>query len=289
MERLKALNSHSVIILPIYVGLIFTMFINGWTLLTGDNSIHLEYLNIYNRTPLSGYPDYYTIVFYTIAVLQLIVPFLLLFSLFKKELSKKGNANYFKWAILVAILSVTLYGYMVRVSSNHGGAATLFFYAVLLYFLLWLMEKRDININSNLFNSIKTLPIYFMLFYTMGFPGWQKLINSTEVMGKYSKMFNDSFLSKLPGGIEPFIYFVGILEILVPVLLVISFAKKEFQKQTSSIFLNFALLVSISTFVMLSFGLSVILNYPGATNLVFYGIFTLGLYYYSNNKTFEMS
>lgn len=289
MERLKALNSHSVIILPIYVGLIFTMFINGWTLLTGDNSIHLEYLNIYNRTPLSGYPDYYTIVFYTIAVLQLIVPFLLLFSLFKKELSKKGNANYFKWAILAAILSVTLYGYMVRVSSNHGGAATLFFYAVLLYFLLWLMEKRDININSNLFNSIKTLPIYFMLFYTMGFPGWQKLINSTEVMGKYSKMFNDSFLSKLPGGIEPFIYFVGILEILVPVLLVISFAKKEFQKQTSSIFLNFALLVSISTFVMLSFGLSVILNYPGATNLVFYGIFTLGLYYYSNNKTFEMS
>lgn len=289
MERLKALNSHSVIILPIYVGLIFTMFINGWTLLTGDNSIHLEYLNIYNRTPLSGYPDYYTIVFYTIAVLQLIVPFLLLFSLFKKELSKKGNANYFKWAILVAILSVTLYGYMVRVSSNHGGAATLFFYAVLLYFLLWLMEKRDININSNLFNSIKTLPIYFMLFYTMGFPGWQKLINSTEVMGKYSKMFNDSFLSKLPGGIEPFIYFVGILEILVPILLVISLAKKEFQKQASSIFLNFALLVSISTFVMLSFGLSVILNYPGATNLVFYGIFTLGLYYYSNNKTFEMS
>lgn len=285
---MRSFNLKSLLLIPIGIGLIFTMFINGWILLTGSNLIHLEYLNFYNRSAIEEYPSYFTIVMYFTAVLQLTASVLLSISFIQKEFTSDKNATFFKWGIFLCILSVVLYGYMVRVLSNHGAAASLYFYAVLLYFCLSYTERRKTNLNSGLFTKIKTLPIYFMLFYTMGFPGWQKIVNSEKVMGNYKQLFSDSFLSKMPGGIEPLIYFLGILEITVPVLLVISLVKKEFLPGKSMYFTSLSLIVSVSTFIILSFGLSVVMNYPGASNLVFYAIFTLALYVYisdTKNKT----
>lgn len=277
---MKTLNIKSLLLIPIEVGLIFTMFINGLILLIGGNATHLEYLNHYNRTPIDYYPSYFTLLLYITAVLQVIGAGLLCFSFVKREFLKITNPQFIKWGIFLGILSITIYGFMVRVISNHGAAANLYFYLGLLYFYLWFIEQDKERLNTVVFNKIKTIPIFVTLFYTMGFPGWQKIFNSQEVMGNYIKIFSSSFFSKLPGGIEPFIYLLGVIEISVPILLLISIVKKEFLLNQQTHFLDLSFLVSVTTFIMLCFGLSVILNYPGATNLVFYSLVTLGLYTY---------
>lgn len=281
---MHSLNLRSLIIIPVGVGLIFTMVINGWTLLTGGDPTHLEYLNYYNRTNIDQYPSYYTILLYLTAILQLIAPIFLIIALVQLEFLVDKNAMFFKWGIFLSILSVALYGFMVRLLSNHGASATMYFYVVNLYLCLWFVEHRDNNLNQKIFNKIKILPIYFMLFYTMGFPGWQKIVNSSDVMEGYIKVFSNSFLSRIPGGIEPFIYFLGILEITVPILLIISLVKKEFLLNRSTLLLDWSLFLSVCTFMILSFGLGVVLNYPGSTNLIFYAVFTLGLYVYISNS-----
>ncbi|WP_312313829.1 hypothetical protein [Empedobacter brevis] len=269
-----------VMMLPIGAGLIFTMMMNGWELLTATEEIHLAYLNNYNRTMVKDFPAYFTILLYLTAILQLVAAVFLIISLSKREFLENRNASFFKWGLFFSILSVTLYGLMVRLLSNHTAAANLYFYVGLLYFCLWYVEHRESKVNSEVFIKIKILPIYFMLFYTMGFPGWQKIMNSVEVMGRYTDLFHDSFLSNLPGGIEPFIYLLGVLELSVAIMLILSLIKREFLLSKSTQFLDLSLLVSVATFIMLSFGLGFIFNYPGATNLVFYAIFTLGLYAY---------
>ncbi|SHH35798.1 hypothetical protein SAMN05421866_2703 [Chryseobacterium oranimense] len=277
---MNSLSLKSLIIIPVGVGLIFTMLINGWTLLTGGDTTHLEYLNYYNRTNVDQYPSYYTILLYLTAVLQLIASVFLAIALIEREFLADKNAKFFKWGIFFSILSVVLYGFMVRLLSNHGASATMYFYVGVLYFCLWYIEQNDNNLNHKIFTRIKILPIYFTIFYTMGFPGWQKIVNSTEVMGGYIKLFSNSFLSKIPGGIEPFIYFLGILEISVPILLILSLIKKEFLLNIPTQFLDWSIFISVCTFVMLSLGLGVVLNYPGSTNLIFYAVFTMGLYSY---------
>lgn len=274
------LTIKKVIMIPIGIGLIFTMMMNGWALLTDSEEIHLTYLNNYNRTTVKDFPAYFAILFYLIAILQLMTAVFLIISLLQREFLENKNTKFFKWGLFFSILSVTFYGFMVRLLSNHTAAANLYFYAGLLYFCLWYIEHRKNNVNSGLFMKVKILPVYFMLFYTMGFPGWQKMANSTEVMGRYTDLFYDSFLSKIPGGIEPFIYLLGVLELSVAVILIISLIKGEFLLDKSTQFLDLSLLISVCTFIMLSFGLGFIFNYPGATNLVFYAIFTLGFYAY---------
>ncbi|SMO59515.1 hypothetical protein SAMN06265379_103205 [Saccharicrinis carchari] len=93
MSRLKPLNFNAVILLPIYVVLIFSMSINGWNLLAGSNDIHLQYLNIYNKATIGSYPDYYNLLLTLTAVLQLLVPVLLMYSLLKKEFLKNKASH----------------------------------------------------------------------------------------------------------------------------------------------------------------------------------------------------
>lgn len=276
----KKPNISSIILIPISMVLIFSMFINGLTVIIGGAPAHLEYLNFYNRSMLDSYPTSYSMLFYVTGILQLIGSVVILISLLRKEYLESKNALIFKWGVLTCIFSVVIYGFMVRQISNHGAAANLYFYACLLYLCLWTVEKRKVNIVTRKFFYLKVIPIYLILAYTMGFPGFQKLFNPEKVMGNYVNLFKDSFLSKLPGGIEPTIYFLGIIEIAVPVLILISLIRREFVPGSNNIFLQFSILTSICTFIMLCFGLSLIMNYQGATNLVFYAIFTLGLFYY---------
>lgn len=116
----------------------------------------------------------------------------------------------------------------------------------------------------------------------MGQPGWNKLFNTSEVMGNYVRMFQESFLASLPGGIPPFIYLLGVCEVAVPLLMLMALVRREFLPLQNRTFLSWAMLVSMTTFIMLAFGLSVLVNYPGATNLIFYAIISLGLWLYMN-------
>ncbi|WP_292009467.1 hypothetical protein [Chryseobacterium sp.] len=274
----RIINSY--ITLPIYIGLIFTMLINGWNFFTGDQVTFLKYLNIYNNSPLDSYPSYFSSLFYLTGIAQIISAIILIYALIKKHFLKSPSSSLLKWGILLSLFSVSIFGCMLRIISNHGGSANLYFYLCILYFLLWYTEKYASESQNTVFQQIKLFPVYFSLFYTMGLPGWQKLVNTSEVMGKYIRMFSTSFLGQLPGGVAPFIYFLGTLEIIVPILLIVSLFKGEYNPQKRSLFLNMALLISICTFIMLSFGLSVLVNYPGSTNLVFYAILSLGLYQY---------
>lgn len=271
--------------LPLLIGLLFTSIINGWNFLGGGKMAHIAFLSIFLNTPFDSYPAYFTIVFYVVGVLQLVAALLILYTICTSGFWKNKYTNVLKWSLLILLFSISIYGFMVRDMSNHPGAATLYFLIGLLYFLLWFTENESPIPNGKLFNYIKIIPIYFAIFYTMGLPGWQKLIHTSEVMDKYVTMFQSSFLADLPGGIPVFIYLLGLFEFIVPILLVVSLSKREIVFNKPPLFLNIALFVTILTFIMLSFGLSVLVNYRGSINLVFYAVFTFGFYLYIASKS----
>jgi len=280
MKQLSLKKIDRLIILPVLVGLIFTMTINGWYFLTGDGPVILKYLNVYNNSQVELYPAYFGFLFGFSGIFQLIAAIVLVLGIIRENIFGYCSASVLKWGIFSAMLSVLIFGYMTRITSNHNGAANLYFYLVLLYLLLWYVE-RNIQVKRwGIFEKIRLLPVYISVFYTMGFPGWQKIVNTSEVMEKYVNMFSATFLSKLPGGVPPFIYFLGCMEIAVPLLLLLSAVRKEFLYTKNSLLLNIALFLTICTFVMLSFGLSILVNYPGSTNLILFALFTLGLYCY---------
>ncbi|PVZ12823.1 hypothetical protein [Porphyromonas loveana] len=78
-------------------------------------------------------------------------------------------------------------------------------------------------------------------------------------MGGYERMFEGSILSQMPGGIPPFIYFLGLIELLAFVLLAVSLVKGEFLSDRSKSFYKYGLLVMTATFTMLSFALGLLL------------------------------
>ncbi|OPC66497.1 hypothetical protein BAY13_17350 [Elizabethkingia bruuniana] len=279
MIKLKENNIRTYIAVSVYVALIFTMFLNGWSILSDTSASHIKYLNVFNNPPIETFPVYYSILFYIIGALQVIAALILVIALINIFFLQGSKSTALQWGILTAIFSIALFGFILRVASNHTGAANLYFYTVFLYFLLWYIEKQSPG-NNTMFNRIKLFPVYFVVFYTMGFPGWQKIINAQEVMGKYVGMFSTTFLADLPGGTKPFIYLLGALEIIVPLLLIISLIKGEFLLKKAPVWLYVSLFITTCTFVMLCFGLSILSVYPGATSLVFYAILTFGLYLY---------
>lgn len=272
-----------VILLPIIVGLIFSMGIDAALLLQGKSeTIHL-FMNYYNNRPAVEFPGYATGSLMISAIFQLITVILCVISLIKLEFLLNSGAKFLKLGLLAAIVSLAFYGFSVRMISSHQASANLFFYGAFLYFVLWYVERQTGVSNPNcLFNKIKLLPIFFVIFYTMGQPGYNKLFDTDTVMGPYLNMFKDTFLAQLPGGIPPFIYFLGVCEFIVPILLIVSVVKGEFLPERKKLFFDISMFITVATFIMLAFGLKILLNYPGSTNLVFYAIVTLGFYAYAN-------
>lgn len=277
MKKLKVSNF---IILPIVVGLVISMLINGIMLIQGSSEIVIKFLNFYSRDIVTDLPFFVKPLMVFTGFLQLMTAIVLLFGIFKFEFMPNKTSSFLKIGIFIGILSITTYGFAVRMISNHQAAANLFYYLTFLYLLLWYVERYS-NSEMKFFNKIKLLPIFIILMFTMGQPGFQKLFNSSAVIPNYVKMFDGSILSQMPGGIPPFIYFLGIMEFSVPIILLISLLRKEFLKGDSKPFFSIAAIITIATFVMLNFGLTIITNYPGATNLIFYAISTLWLYYYA--------
>jgi hypothetical protein len=123
------------------------------------------------------------------------------------------------------------------------------------------------------FNNIQLLPLYGVLAYTMGLPGFTKLFNHQSVIEKYETMFKDTFIEQMVGT-SSMIYVLGFLEFLVVGLLIISLVKKEFLYGKSKDWLLAALFMTMSTFAALGFGLRLISSHAGAANLFYYFMFT---------------
>lgn len=266
--------------------LIFFMLFHSFGMLSGDEDRLLGYLNIYTREPLKVLTATSGIVLKITGFLAMITSILLVIALFKQEPLRLKNASILKWALFAAISCIAVYGGLVRSVSNQQGAANLFFLTVLLYLLLGLLEKKTSG-SSPVYSSMALLPFYFVLFYTMGLPGWAKIFGGPEVTTRYATLFKDSFIASLPGGTSLMIIILGILELLIPVLLIISLLKGEWRQKASKRWLNHALLVTILTFTMLCFGLTVLLNFAGSANLVFYAIFTFLMFIYVNNSSHQ--
>lgn len=278
------MNVRKIIIVPIIFGLIFTMGFNGFLLILGKTEIIGSFMNFYNRATVDSFPTYTVIALVLSGICQLLAALLFIAALFKTEFLLIREAKTVKWGILAAIFSLTLYGFAVRMISNHQAAANIFFYEGFLYFFLWYVERQTAAVSHhNIFEKIKLLPIFLTMFYTMGQPGYNKLFNTSEVMGGYVNMFKDTFLAQLPGGIPLFIYILGVFELAVAVLILCSLLKREFLPEYDKTIFDIAMLVTITTFIMLAFGLNILMNYPGTTNLVFYAVVSLGFYGYAGS------
>lgn len=277
------LQVKQIVILPILVGLMISMGINGYLMVQGQDAYVNLFMNFYSNRPVSEIPDYATPILVCAGALQLAALLLLLAALVRREFLSEAKNTCLKWSLLLEASAIAGYGFLLRMVSNHAGAANLFFFLGLVYLVLWVVEKRANNQTHNtVFEKVKLLPIILTMCYTMGQPGWNKLFNTSEVMGNYVRMFQESFLASLPGGIPPFIYLLGVCEVAVPLLMLMALVRREFLPLQNRTFLSWAMLVSMTTFIMLAFGLSVLVNYPGATNLIFYAIISLGLWLYMN-------
>ena len=279
---MKGINLKSFVMLPIVVGLIFSFGYNGFSILTGGEDVMGKFLNFLAREEKDVSALGATMMTAS-GIAGILSALLMLGSIVKREFMREGNWLLMKWGLWFAMASVVLYGLPVRFMSNHSLAATLFFYTSLLFLLLWLVESRSSGKDS-LFDKVKLLPLYLLLLYTMGQPGYNKIFDAASVMGGYERMFEGSILSQMPGGIPPFIYFLGLIELLAFALLAVSLVRGEFLSDRSKSFYKYGLLVMTATFTMLSFGLGLLLVFPGAVQLLMYGSFTTLMYVYAERR-----
>lgn len=250
------------------------VMIHAFGLLTSEEAQILKYQNIVSKEPTGYMSKNIFLAFRLVGLLLLSSGLIFLCSFVKMEFKKLHNAVLLKWGILMAIISGMLYGALMRIVGNQQGAALLFFFDMLLYLLLFFIEQYNQKINT-FFRSFMLFPLYLILFYTMGLPGWAKLFGGPMVIERYVMMFKNSFVTDLPGGTPLLIYGLGVLEMLVPLFLIISLLKLEFKVSSKKTWLNYAMLMSIFTFGILCFGLAILYNFAGSVNLVFYPIFTL--------------
>lgn len=270
-----AIKATDIGLLLLSVLLFFFMLINAYGMLLGDEIRHLGYLNIYSREPLKTISFPQSIMLQIIGILSGISSALYLIYIIQYQpLKPKVNIDPLKCAIYLSLFTLTLFGGLLRIIANQQGAAILFFFTVLLYLLFCWLGTTATGKSDAVFKTIGLFPIYIALFYTMGLPGWAKIFGGQHVIHKYETMFAGSFIAVLPGGTALMIFLLGLLELSVPVLLIISLVKKEFKNTRHKQWLNAALVVSCFTFIALCFGLSVLFNFAGAANLVFYAVFT---------------
>ena len=122
---------------------------------------------------------------------------------------------------------------------------------------------------SAFLDDLYLLPIYAVLFYTMGLPGWAKIFAHEQVLTTYTPMFANTFIDTI-FGTSLMVYLLGIMEVLAVIFLIPSLAKLEFLHDKPKVWLKAALFTTLVTFVSLGFGLRLIRNHNGAANLFYY-------------------
>lgn len=257
------------------IALFLFMSFSAWKLLTGTSMELLSYLNIASKHPMQE------ILPLDITLLRLnggmhgIAALILFISIIKLDIfSNKDCFQPVKWGLFITLFSFVLLGSIFCIISNQQGAALFFFASSVIYLLLRWGHSQEGFYTHGLWNYIMYLPVYLMILYTMGIPGYEKLFHMETVLPKYVDMFHGSFISKLPGGTTSMILLIGIFEQTVVVLLFVSILKGEFLISEPKPWFKIALLLCIIIFSMLCFGLTVVGNYQGAMNLLFYATFT---------------
>ncbi|REC42682.1 hypothetical protein [Chryseobacterium pennipullorum] len=264
-----------VAILLLSLLLFFFLIFNASGMFFGNNDTHLKYLNIYSREPLAVISFSQVMIFRMIGFVLGIAAVFYLISLCTVEAVGSERRYFFlEWAAFTSIVGLSLFGGLIRSVGNQQGAANIYFFTILLYLSLRLIEKKYGQVSKFILKEMYLLPVYFTLFYTMGLPGWAKLFGHAKVIEKYERMFAGSFVADLPGGTPFMIYFLGILELIIPILLIISLVKGEFKWGKAKPWFNMAMVITCLTFMMLCVGLTIIFNFAGAANLIFYFVLT---------------
>lgn len=273
----------SIFLVPLLIGLIFLYGFNAIMVLFDSNYTIQLFLDL--EVEKAGTVGFLGVMcIYTSALIALFSISFIIVGLLKKEfIPHSKSSTFLVWGVFSAITSMVLYGLSVNLVGNHSLAAKLFFFSMLLFMLIWYIESNT-PAKCSFFDKVKLLPIYLLLIYTMGLPGFKKLFHSSTVMGSYVEMFGGSILSKLPGGVPPLIYLLGALEIIVALLLIISIIRIEFTPNKDRIYLRYGLFVMVTTFIMLSFGMVTLLNFQKALELLMYAIFTTFFYAYIESE-----
>lgn len=254
---------------------LFFMGLNAWNLLDTSHEGLLAYLNLASREPVTRLTDMHILLLRVIGVVNALAVVILMLAVLKLEVFQlNGRLTFLRWGLFAVLVSLVLFGGLLRIVSNQQGAALLFFATSLLYLLIENCASGQVPVDEKRWARLINLPLYLMLFYTMGLPGYAKLFNAPSVLPRYEKMFSGSIIAHMPGGTSVMIQVMGIMELVVALLILFSLLKGEFKLYESKKYLRSALLLAIVTFSMLCFGLLVINNYQGALNLVFYAVFT---------------
>ncbi|WP_418004141.1 hypothetical protein ACNO8X_03365 [Mycobacterium sp. PDNC021] len=122
---------------------------------------------------------------------------------------------------------------------------------------------------NKLLDVVLLLPIYAVIVYTFWLPGYEKLFVRGRTVPYYAGVFKDSILNRL-GVTDILITSMGVLELTIVVLAVISLLRREFLPGASLPFFKLALFLSATAFAMLGFGLRLIQNHAGAANQFYY-------------------
>ncbi len=100
------------------------------------------------------------------------------------------------------------------------------------------------------------------------FAGWPKFFDQSYI-ASFEKGFANTFLPNLPGGMRLQVYFIGLIEMIAGILVVVSMVKREFISFEFR-WMNLAFAVSAFCFLVLSFGLRLNNDFAGSANIFFY-------------------
>ncbi|CDO31770.1 hypothetical protein [Mycolicibacterium porcinum] len=139
---------------------------------------------------------------------------------------------------------------------------------------------------NKLLDVLALLPIYAVIIYTFWLPGYEKLFDRDRTVPYYAGVFEDSILNRL-NLTNILITSMGVLELVIVVVAVVSLVRREFVPGASLPFFKLALFLSATAFAMLGFGLRLIQNHAGTANQFYYfgfAVFFLALVQYRESR-----
>jgi hypothetical protein len=113
---------------------------------------------------------------------------------------------------------------------------------------------------------IRILAVFVIFGQTFLLSGLEKL---GPVPDWFQQTFGDTFLATFPG-LQLAWLTLGVLEMAVVIILLISLIRLEFMPDRGKDFLKLALMVAALTFAALAFGQHLVGEFGGAANLFFY-------------------
>jgi hypothetical protein len=117
---------------------------------------------------------------------------------------------------------------------------------------------------------MKFLPLYFIYISTFAMASLEKF--SLGVPEWFTKQFEASFLTQLPGGISFSFYMIALLEALTAILFSVSLLQLVLKSKHSLFFLKLGFFSAICTFAGLGFGLRLTHDFNGAFQLFCYAL-----------------